>query len=101
MDCFSGNANLKEQLTCFVIHNIPAFILIGILLIAWKWEFIGGIIFILIALGFTPFIYSHNYEVNHSVGLSIGIIMVITFPFFVVGTLFIVSHFLKKRRIVN
>ena len=97
LDCFDGSGNLKEQLTCFLMHNIPAFILTGILIIAWKWEYIGGIIFILIAVGFSPFIFTHNYAMNNSVWISLGIILAITFPFFVVGVLFIVSHNLHKK----
>ena len=43
----------------------------------------------------------HNYNMNHSVGMSIGIIMAITFPFVVVGILFIISHFIKKKNLPN
>jgi ABC-type multidrug transport system fused ATPase/permease subunit len=82
----------------FLMHLIPSFILLGILIIAWKWEMIGGIIFMLIGLGFTPLIYSHNYHMNHSVWISLGIIALITFPFIVVGALFLVSNWLKNRR---
>ncbi len=34
---------------CFLMHNIPAFILIIILMIAWRHEMIGGVLFILAA----------------------------------------------------
>jgi len=39
-----------------------------------------------------------NYNRNHfSVAASIGVILMITFPFIVVGILFIISHSLKKK----
>jgi hypothetical protein len=72
--------------------------LIILLIIAWKWEFIGGIIFILIALGLSPFIFKHNYNMNHSVDFSLQTVFIIAMPFVVVGILFIVSHFKKRNR---
>jgi hypothetical protein len=44
-DCFGGGS-VSKQITCFLMSNIPAFILIVILLIAWKHEMIGGVLFI-------------------------------------------------------
>jgi len=49
LDCFEGGT-LRDQLTCFFMHNIPAFILIAILVIAWRWEMAGGILFIAAAI---------------------------------------------------
>jgi hypothetical protein len=51
----------------------------------------------LLSLGFTPFIYTHNYAMNHSVWISLQVILFITFPFLMVGILFLVSHFLKRN----
>ena len=80
------------------MHLIPTYILILILFIAWKWEMIGGIIFILIGAGFMPFIFSINYNRNHfSIAQTLGIIAMINLPFIIVGALFIYSHFLKKK----
>ncbi len=101
LDAFEQGLTIWQQFGAFIIHLIPSFILVALLILAWKWELIGGIIFILIGLGFSPFIYNHNYAVNHSVWISISIILMITFPFVVVGILFIVSHFMKKKDLVN
>jgi hypothetical protein len=68
------------------------------LIIAWKWELVGGIIFTIIGLGMSPFIYSHNFRMNQSVGKSLGTILIITMPFIIVGILFIVSYFMKKKQ---
>ena len=100
-DAFTPGLTIWQQLGGFLIHLIPSFILITLLIVAWKWEFIGGLIFTVIGLGMSPFIYMHNYDMNHSVGMSLGIIMAITFPFVVVGILFIVSHFIKKKNLQN
>jgi cell division protein FtsW (lipid II flippase) len=96
-DAFKPGLTIWQQLGAFIIHLIPSFILFAILLDAWKWEYVGGIIFIIIGLGLTPLVFKHNYKMNHSIWMSAGIIMVITIPFAIVGVLFIVSHFSRKK----
>jgi len=98
LDAFAPGLTILQQLGAFLIHLIPSFVLLAILIVAWKWEYIGGIIFTLIGLGLSPFIYTLNHSRNHfTVGASIGAVMMVTFPFVVVGILFIISHFLKKK----
>ena len=97
LDSVSSERTFWQNATALLMNLIPSFVLLAALIIAWKWEYIGGIIFILIAVGFSPFIFTHNYAMNNSVWISLGIILAITFPFFVVGILFIVSHYLHKK----
>lgn len=97
LDAFTPGHKLWQQIGDFVIHLIPSFILITVLIAAWKWEFIGGIIFTVIGVGLSPFVFNMNYHRTHSVGVSLTIILMITIPFVVVGILFIVSHYLKKK----
>ncbi|MBT8303542.1 MAG: hypothetical protein KJP09_03655 [Bacteroidia bacterium] len=97
LDAFSHGESTWDQIIGFLMHLIPSFVLIGILLVAWKWEKIGGIIFILLGLGLSPFIFNHNYAMNNSISMSLGIIALITLPFMVVGILFLVSHYRKKK----
>lgn len=53
-----------------------------------------------IGLGLSPFIYEHNHNVNHfSVAESLGDVLMINFPFVVVGVLFIMSHSMKKKNL--
>lgn len=96
-DCFGGGLKLSEQLICFFMHNIPAYILIVLLIIAWRWQMVGGLIFVLIALISSPWLFMHNYAMNHSVIMSLSVLMVISFPFFVVGLLFLWSIYLKNK----
>jgi hypothetical protein len=98
-DAFAHGLTIWQQLGGFFMHLIPSFILLALLTVAWKWEYIGGIIFTVIGLGLSPFIFMHNYNMNNSVGMSLGIILAITFPFVVVGILFIISHFMKKKNL--
>ena len=98
-DAFTPGLTIWKQLGGFFIQLIPSFILLAILIIVWKRELIGGIIFIVIGLAMSPFVFRMNYHRTHSVGVSLVIILMITFPFIVVGILFLVSHFLKKRNL--
>ena len=97
LDSFDPKLTIWQQIGEFLIHLIPTYILIALLIIAWKWELIGGIIFMVIGLGFSPGIYLHNLQMNHSVIMSFGIILLITFPFIIVGGLLMFSYFLKKN----
>lgn len=96
-DAFQPNLSIWEQIGAFLMHLIPSFILTVLLLIAWKWEYIGGIIFTIIGLGLSPIVFMHNYNMNHSIWMSLGIICFITLPFVVVGVLFIRSQLYKNK----
>lgn len=101
LDAFSPELSIWQQIGGFLIHLMPSFILLALLILAWKREFIGGIIFIIIGLGLSPIVFSHNYRMNHSIFMSLGIILTITIPFAIVGVLFIISHFKRKKSIDN
>jgi hypothetical protein len=97
-DAFDPALTILQQMGGFFIHLVPSFILALFLFIAWKRELTGGIMFVLLGIGFSPGIYYQNLQMNHSVLISLGVILMITFPFFLVGVLFIISHFLKKKQ---
>jgi hypothetical protein len=100
-DAFDPKLTIWQQIGGFLMHLIPSYILIALLIIAWKWELIGGIIFVLIGLGFSPFIFSHNYHMNHSIWMSLFIILMINIPFALVGILFIISYYKKRKENLN
>lgn len=97
LDSFGPGQPLGQQILAFLIHLIPSFVLLALLILAWYREYLGGWIFLLIGLGFSPIIFLHNFRMNHSEWMSLGIVLMITFPFVLVGILFILSHYYKKR----
>jgi len=100
-DSFEQGYSIWQQLANLFMHLIPTFILIALLILTWKKELIGGILFLIIGLGTSPFIFMLNYNRNHfSINQCLEIIFIINFPFIVVGILFIISHYLKKREII-
>jgi hypothetical protein len=96
-DSFDSRLTLGQQLTAFLIHLIPSFILLAFLIIGWKWELVGGIIFTAVGFGFAPFIFMKNYHMNQSIWMSLGIILMINVPFIIAGILFIIGYYRKKR----
>ena len=45
LDAFEPGLTLWQQLAAFFMHMIPSFVLLLILLLAWKREMLGGILF--------------------------------------------------------
>jgi hypothetical protein len=97
LDSFDPKLTIWQQTGGFLIHLIPTAILVVLLIIAWKWELVGGIMFMAIGIGFSPFVFNMNYHMNHSLFMSLGIILMINFPLILTGGLFILSHFMKKK----
>ena len=100
IDALNSELTIWQQILSLSMHLIPSFVLILLLLLSWKRELIGGIIFMIIGLGFSPIIFIHNFKMNQSIWMSLGVISVITIPFAIVGVLFIVSHYRKKKSII-
>jgi hypothetical protein len=101
-DSFEHGTTIWQKLVSLAMHLIPTFILTIILIIAWKWERIGGILFMLLGIGLSPIIFILNYNRNHfSTGQSLGIVLMINFPFILVGILFMISDKIKKKEAEN
>ena len=99
-DAYDPALNFGQLIIAFSMHLIPSFILLAFLIVAWKWELIGGIMFALIGLGTSPFVFLINHNRNHfSIGASLMVVLLVNLPFVVVGALFLLSHFMKKRNV--
>ncbi len=98
LDSFEQGRTLWQNLGSLGMHLIPSLILIGVLIVAWKWELFGGIILTTIGISLTFFVYILNYNRLHFVGKALGIALTLCLPFVISGLLFIVSHFIRKTR---
>lgn len=97
IDSIESYLTIWQQILVFLVHLIPCILLMGLLVIAWKWELTGGIIFTLVGLALTPVIFKHSYNLNESIATSLGIVTMITFPLVIIGNLFTFSY-LKRRK---
>ena len=82
-DSFSGNESFGKKMLGFFMHNIPVLLLTGVLVIAWKWEVIGGILFIIAAIAGSIFFKAFSGNPGSLIVLA---------PFFLTGLLFILHH---------
>jgi prolipoprotein diacylglyceryltransferase len=99
-DAFAPGLTLWQQLGGFLIHNIPSFVLLAVLIVAWKWEKVGGIILTILGLGLCILVFLLNYKRNHfSVANSLLDTLMVAIPFVLAGILFILSHYRKKKEL--
>ncbi len=83
LDAFSGDTSIAQKILGFLLHLIPAFVVGGCLLLAWKYRLLGGVLFMVLGMVFT--IYFSTYRTaSHFVSVSL--------PLFVAGILFMVSQ---------
>ena len=88
LDSFGGDKPAVRQILEFLINSIPALILICALFVAWKYEIIGGVIFIGVAIGLG--IFWDSFTGNSGS-------LIILAPFFLVGLLFILHGLLSRK----
>ena len=86
LDSFGESIPFPEAVIGFLIHLAPTYIMIAILLIAWKWRVVGGTLFIL--AGVSYIIWMHN---PHWAAF-----LLISGPPILIGILFIAIHFSSK-----
>jgi hypothetical protein len=90
LDVF-GHYGFWETMLALLIHNIPALILLIALIISWKYEIVGGIVFILGGLFYIamllPKFKPHMFTW----------VLFISGPAFVVGILFLIGWIYKKK----
>ncbi len=57
LDVFSEGYDFWRTLLAFAIHLIPTAIIILFLIIAWRWEWIGGVVFLILAVLYVVFVW--------------------------------------------
>ena len=77
LDVFSEGYGFGETILALLIHLVPTFLVVIVLLIAWRWEWVGALLFIVVALFFLL--------------SSGGESWIISGPLFLVGILFLVN----------
>jgi len=95
LDVFDMKLGFWETVLGLFMHNIPAFILLIALLISWKHEIVGGIVFILAGILYIVILLI-NILRNPSEWYMLFWALQISGPAFLIGILFIIN-WLKKR----
>ena len=87
LDSFGEGIPFLEAVVGFLIHLIPSYIVIAVLLIAWKWELASGILFFLAGVSYMVLMHNLHWAAFLLIGGS-------PIP---IGILFIAAHLSSKR----
>ncbi len=95
LDVFSLGLGFWQTVVGLFIHNIPALILLAVLLVSWRYEIVGGIVFILAGLLYIILLMMNPFE-----WYMLFWALQIAGPAFLIGILFLVN-WMKKKRVVG
>ena len=87
LDMFGEGYSASELIVALFMHLIPSFVLIAVLIFAWRNERIGGALFIAVAI--VPWVVFTDNDLIAN--------LIISGPFFVVGLLFWMNGSRKAR----
>jgi hypothetical protein len=87
-DVFDENLGFWGTILGLFMHNIPVLILLVAVIIAWKYEIVGGIVFIL-----AGFVYIWLAAIRGQIELPMALAwsLVIAGPAFLIGILFLIN----------
>ena len=94
LDVFVPGLSAGQIAIGLFMHNVPALFLLIILIISWKHEMVGGVVFILV--GILYILLQAMNSANEWYWLSWSLI--IAGPAFLIGMLFIISWDVKCNR---
>ncbi len=87
LDIFTEGYSFLELIVGLFMHLIPTFVLIGLTVLAWKKEKIGGIAFLILAVGFTVFFNTYRELITF---------LLISGPVFLVGILYLLNSYFTR-----
>jgi len=79
-DAFGAGKTLAQALPDFAMHVAPILVLLAVVALSWRWEWVGAVVFTGLAVGYAYFARDH-----------VSWIAVIAVPLLVVGVLFFLS----------
>ena len=95
LDVFEPDLPIGQIMMGLLIHNIPTLVLLGVLIISWKHESVGGIVFIL--AGILYVVVTGRSEDEWYTALLWSLI--IAGPAFLAGILFLLGWLKRKHKI--
>ena len=97
LDIFEGNYGFWGTIIGLFMHNIPAFILLAVVIISWKHELVGAIAFILVGILFI--LRDFITVIMNGFDWRIAWDLTLVGPALLVGILFIIGWFKKKKEV--
>jgi len=94
LDVFEPGLGAREIAIGLFMHNIPALILLAVVVISWKHEIVGGVVFILAGIAYIAMMLATG---RFGVGMWLSF-LIIAGPAFLIGILFILNWMKKENR---
>ena len=91
LDVFSPELNFWQTAVGLFMHNIPSLILLAVLVISWKYEIVGGVVFILAGLLYIFMLLIKPQLEWYMLSWAITV----AGPAFLIGILFLLGWFKK------
>ena len=88
LDSFEGDQSLLQKMGGFLIHLIPNFVLILILIVAWKYEWVGTIAFTLAGIAYIVMVWGK---------FPVATYFIISGPAFLIAVLFWLNWMNRKK----
>ena len=101
LDIFDGNYGFWGTILAFLMHSIPSILLLIVLIISWKYEIVGGIVFILAGLLYGILSVSRVAISFPKEWYVLVWALQIAGPAFFIGILFLIGWFRKRKKNKN
>jgi energy-coupling factor transporter transmembrane protein EcfT len=88
LDVFSEDSGFWQTIVALLIHLIPTFIVVIALLIGWRWEWVGSVLFGALALFYVVWMWGRFPLVTY---------LSISGPLALVGVLFLLNWIYRAR----
>lgn len=97
LDVIEPGLSTSQIVVGLIMHNIPVFVLLVLLVIAWKYEIVGAIAFILAGLLYSARTIFTVVSSDLPWYLGLSWTLTIAGPAFFIGILFLINWFKKKQ----
>jgi hypothetical protein len=91
LDVFEEGRSLGEMLLAFLMHMLPSITMAIVLALAWRWEWVGFVSFLLAGLFFLRFMLFDPAQ-------GLGVLLLISGPMFLISLLFWANWKWRKER---
>ena len=88
LDVFGEGYGFWESILAFLIHNIPVFIAIIVLVIAWRWEWVGAVLFTAAAVFYIVMFWDDGDWIAY---------LMISGPLFLISILFLLNWLFRSQ----
>lgn len=95
LDVFNMELSFWQTIGGLFMHNIPVFILLAVLIISWKYEIVGGVVFILAGIFYIFFAVARNVD---NLAMVLAWSIQIAGMAFLIGGFFIANWIKKNSR---